>query len=169
MTRRRARLALIVLGAAAAACSTPSSPDPEVDATSGTLALEAAAPLVELTNTRRTAAGLPTLRVSARLMRAAQMHAEQMVAAGRLAHTLPEARYPRMQDRLAAAAYEWQAAAENVAAGQPSASAVVIAWMQSAGHRANILNARFTDVGTGSSRDPAGRPYYVQVLARPRR
>ena len=168
MTRPRARLALIVLSAAAAACSAPSSPDRETEGTSGTLVPDAARLLVDITNTERKAAGLTTLRVSARLMRAAQIHAEQMAAAGRLAHTLPEGRYPRMQDRLAAVEYRWQAAAENVAAGQPSAAAVVMAWMQSAGHRANILNARFTEIGTGTTRDATGRPYYVQVLARPR-
>jgi uncharacterized protein YkwD len=168
MALRGARLALIVLAATMAACSAPSSPDRETEGTSGSLVPDAAKPLVEITNAERKAAGLTTLRVSTRLTHAAQRHAEQMAAAGRLAHTLPEGRYPRMQDRLAGVEYRWQAAAENIAAGQPGAAAVVETWMQSAAHRANILNATFTEIGTGTTRDATGRRYYVQVLARPR-
>ena len=80
---------------------------------------------------------------------------------------MPDARYPRLEDRLAAAEYRWQAAGENLAFGQQSAAAVVAGWMQSPGHRANILHATFTEMGVAYLTDTNGRPYYVQVFGRP--
>jgi uncharacterized protein YkwD len=71
-------------------------------------------------------------------------------------------------DRLAAVGYQWQAYAENVAYGQASPASALDAWMHSSGHRANILNASLTELGTGYARDANGRPYYVQVFGRPR-
>jgi uncharacterized protein YkwD len=91
-----------------------------------------------------------------------------MVALGQMAHVLPAARYPEPEDRLAAVQYEWLAFAENVAYGQSNPSAAVSSWMTSSGHRANILNSSMTEIGTGFARDASGRPYYVQVFARPR-
>ncbi len=107
------------------------------------------------------------LRANSRLMRAAQIHAEQMARAGQLAHVLPGAAYPRSEDRLAAAEYRWQAYGENVALGQSNAAQVLESWMHSPGHRTNILNRDFTEMGAGYAIDRAGRPYYVQVFARP--
>ena len=107
------------------------------------------------------------LRANSRLMRAAQIHAEQMARAGQLAHVLPSAAYPRSEDRLAAADYRWQTYGENVALGQSNAAEVLKSWMHSPGHRTNILNRDFTEMGAGYAIDRAGRPYYVQVFARP--
>ena len=90
-----------------------------------------------------------------------------MAAAGRLEHVFPDARYPRLEDRLNAAGYGWRAAGENLAFGQRSAAAVITAWMDSAGHRANILHTSFSEIGVAHLVDPNGRPYYVQVFARP--
>ena len=129
--------------------------------------LRVAAEVVDLTNVERAHNGRPPLRANPRLMRAAQMQAEQMVRAGHLAHVLPNAAYPRAQDRLAAADYRWQAFGENVAVGQSSAEQVLDAWMHSSSHRTKILNPDFTDLGAGYAMDGAGRPYYVQVFARP--
>ena len=100
-------------------------------------------------------------------MRAAQIHAEQMARAGQLAHVLPNTAYPRATDRLAAADYRWHTYGENVALGQSSAAEALDGWMHSRGHRSNILNPDFTELGTGYAIDSAGRPYYVQVFARP--
>ena len=90
-----------------------------------------------------------------------------MARTGRIAHVLPDARYPRAADRLAAANYRWHMYGENVAFGQSSALKVLDSWMHSRGHRANILNSEFTEMGAGYAVDPTGRPYYVQVFAQP--
>ena len=79
------------------------------------------------------------LRADSRLMQAAQLHADQMARLGRLEHVLSGAQYPRPEDRLAAAGYQWSAYAENIAMGQSSAAAAMDSWMHSSGHRANIL------------------------------
>ena len=127
-----------------------------------------AADVVKLTNVERTHYRRTALRANPRLMHAAQLQAEQMAAASHMAHVLPEAPYPRMEDRIAAADYRWQMLGENVAFGQASAAKVVDSWMHSSGHRTNILNATFTEMGAGYAVDRSGRPYYVQVFGRPR-
>jgi uncharacterized protein YkwD len=168
MARARLRLLVIAGLSALAACSGPSMPD---DASappgSGGTPSATASALVDLTNAERARAGLVQVRAETRLMRAAQMQAEQVAAAGRLDHTLPDARYARLEDRLDAAGYRWQLAGENLAFGQRNAASAIETWMQSAPHRANILQASFTEIGTGFVADPNGRPYYVQVFARP--
>jgi uncharacterized protein YkwD len=154
---------------AIAGCSTPSSPDPEPSPAPATPPPASASDLVALTNGERTRAGVSVLRMREPLMQAAQLQADQIAASGRLEHTLPDARYPRLEDRLAAAGYAWQAAGENLAFGQSSPATVLDAWMRSESHRANILNANFTEIGTAHAVATDGRPYYVQVFAHPAR
>ena len=126
-----------------------------------------AAEVIKLTNAERGIRGRARLLTNPRLMRAAQLHAEQMAHAGQPAHVLPGAVYPRAEDRLAAAGYRWQARGENVALGQLSAAEVVDSWMHSRGHRKNILSSDFIELGVGVAIDRAGRPYYVQVFGNP--
>jgi uncharacterized protein YkwD len=151
------------------ACSSPASPgDPQnVALPPAGASPEVATAVVDLTNAERTRGGVAALAASARLMQAAQLHAEQLAQAGRLDHVLPNARYPRPEDRLAAVSYRWQAYAENVAFGQRTAAEVVNGWMQSPGHRANIMNPTYTEMGAGYARDASGRSYWVQVFGKP--
>ena len=153
----------------ASACATPASPTEVAEppaAGGGPSAIVST--IVQLTNAERSNAGLPALRASSRLNEAAQLHADQMARLGRLAHDLSGAQYPRPEDRLAAAGYQWSAYAENIAMGQSTAAAAMDSWMRSSGHRANILSTSVTELGVGVARDSAGRPYYVQVFGRPR-
>jgi len=85
-----------------------------------------------------------------------------------MAHELPGAEYPTLPSRLDAVSYQSAASGENVAEGYPSAAAVVAGWMTSPGHRANIVSARYTDLGAGLARASNGRVYYVQVFGTPR-
>ena len=126
-----------------------------------------AADVVKLTNIERTHYRRAALRANPRLMRAAQLQADQMAQASHMAHVLPDARYPRTEDRIAAANYRWRMLGENVAFGQANAARVLDSWMHSRGHRTNILNATFTEMGAGYAVDRTGRPYYVQVFGRP--
>jgi len=150
---------------AAALCSTPASSAARPGAPAATSRV--AADVIDLTNVERTRQHRAALRANPRLMRAAQIQAEQMARARHLAHVLPKAAYPSAKDRLAAADYRWRTYGENVALGQPGAADVVRSWMHSRGHRTNILNADFSEMGAGYATDTAGRPYYVQVFARP--
>jgi uncharacterized protein YkwD len=126
-----------------------------------------AADVVTLTNMERTHNRRAALRANARLMRAAQLQADQMAQASHMAHVLPDARYPRTEDRIAAANYRWRMLGENVAFGQANAAKVLDSWMHSRGHRTNILNSTFTEMGAGYAVDQSGHPYYVQVFGRP--
>jgi uncharacterized protein YkwD len=153
----------------ATACATPASPTEVAEPPApGGGASAIANTLVQLTNAERSNAGRPALGASSRLMEAAQLHADQMARLGRLEHVLSGAQYPRPEDRLAAAGYQWSSYAENIAMGQSTAAAVMDAWMHSSGHRANILSTSNSEIGIGFARDSAGRPYYVQVFGRPR-
>lgn len=124
--------------------------------------------MVSLTNAERKAAGLPAFTANTQLMRAAQIQADQMAALGQMAHSLPRARYPEPQDRIAAVGYQWLAYAENVAYGQANPAAAITSWMGSSGHRHNILNPVLTQIGTGVAKGADGRPYWVQVFGQPR-
>jgi len=121
-----------------------------------------------LTNRERTRASLTPLKRNPELARAAQLHAEQMAAAGKLAHDLPGARYPSLVSRLKLVGYAYRSVGENVAEGYTSGAALMAGWMTSAPHRANILSARYTETGVGMARSKSGRTYHVQVFARPR-
>jgi uncharacterized protein YkwD len=165
MPNRRPRLRLATLSCLVGACSIS-----VLSAAAGTrpaATSDIAAEVVALTNAERGSRGRAKLRTNPRLMRAAQLHAEQMAHAGQPAHILPNAAYPRAEDRLAAAGYRWRARGENVALGQLSAAEVVDSWMHSRGHRKNILSSDFIELGVGVAIDRTGRPYYVQVFGNP--
>jgi uncharacterized protein YkwD len=160
---------LVWLLVAAPACAGPASPtDVAAEPSTGSGLSEVSSTIVQMTNAERSKAGLSSLRTNSRLMQAAQLHADQMAQLRRLDHVIDGAQYPRPEDRLAAAGYQWQAYGENIALGQSSAAAAMEAWMNSSGHRANILNGNLSEIGVGFARDSGGRPYYVQVFGRPR-
>ena len=164
-----ARYGLVLLAAVAAGCGSSNSGASDVQGAPSTVSLTGETrAIVDLTNAERVRAGLAPLLPEARLVNAAQIHVEQMVRAGRLAHDLPGAMYPTLEDRLRAAGYSWQAAGENIAYGQAGAQAVVADWVDSPAHRQNLLNPAFTQIGVHHARDAGGRPYFAQVFARPR-
>ena len=113
--------------------------------------------VVELTNAERAQAGLAPLGVSAELTGAAARYAEVLASEGCFAHTCGPV--PQLVQRAELAGYfGWLTLGENIAGGQRSPEAVVRDWMASPGHRANILNPSFTEVGVGVS---TGGPYGI--------
>jgi uncharacterized protein YkwD len=151
-------------------CGNPTAPtEPE---TPGLVTIAPSSPvdqaIVDLTNIERSRQGLGLLRIEERLSHAARLQAEQLGRAGRLDHVLPDAQYPRPEDRLAAAGYPWQAYGENLAFGYPDARSAVDGWMNSPGHRANIVGTAFTEIGVAHAADANGRIYYAQVFGKPR-
>jgi uncharacterized protein YkwD len=122
------------------------------------------AEVVRLTNLERTQRGLQPLRWNGQLNDAARGHAADMARQSRLAHVL-DGQDPG--DRIDTAGYRWASYGENIAVGYPTARAVVAGWMNSPGHRQNILNPSFTEIGIAAVSDDRGRPYSCQVFARP--
>ncbi|MEV6572488.1 CAP domain-containing protein [Streptomyces sp. NPDC051577] len=124
----------------------------------------AAAQVVKLVNVERRQAGCGDLAPNAKLTSAAQSYTEVMARSGELSHTGPDG--STMSGRISATGYTWSATGENIARGQANATEVVDSWMKSPGHRANILNCDFTEIGVGVVQ--AGGPWWTQDFARPR-
>jgi uncharacterized protein YkwD len=139
-----------VAPAAPAAPAAPSSPDAVASA------------VVDATNQARTAAGLAPLTIDAHLTTAATAHSADQAAAHTMSHTGTNGSTPAQ--RITAAGYTWWTWGENVAAGQKTANLVVDAWMNSPGHRANILNPNFTNIGIGSITSDTGVIYWTMDL-----
>ena len=118
--------------------------------------------VVQLTNRERRRQGLKKLSFNSRLQKAAQSHADDMDQTGRyLAHDSSDGRV--LRDRIDDVDYNWSYIAENAASGQASPKAVVQSWMNSPGHRANILNPEIKDIGVGYAIDDvSATPYWVQ-------
>ncbi|WP_141725024.1 CAP domain-containing protein, partial [Streptomyces niveus] len=110
----------------------------------------------------RTAAGLRPLAGDPRLTVAAQAHSDDMVARGFYSHTSPDGRQP--WDRAAAAGCSHRGIGENIACGQRSAAEVVRGWMDSPGHRANILKPDFTHIGIGLRGGGEMATYWTQLF-----
>ena len=101
----------------------------------------------ELTNQERVKNGLSPLKTNAELNFAADKYAEEMSKRRVLSHTGPDG--SKAWDRAEAVGYEAQMMGENIAAGQRTPEQVVKGWMDSPGHRANILRSQYTDIGVG--------------------
>ncbi|MDT9699095.1 CAP domain-containing protein [Streptomyces sp. P17] len=118
--------------------------------------------VVELTNRERARAGLSPLAVDPVLTTAAQAHSADMVARAFYAHTSPEGSRP--WDRAAAAGSRRRSIGENIACGQRSPAEVVLGWMNSPGHRANILKRDFTHIGIGFAGGGEAGTYWTQLF-----
>ena len=124
--------------------STPPAPRPTGSAPAPAPGITAE--VTRLTNLERAKAGCGALRIDSRLTAAAQAHSKDMVDRDYFSHTSPDGKGPG--DRATAAGYpRWSG--ENIAAGYPTAAAVVQGWMNSAGHKANILNCQSKATGVG--------------------
>jgi uncharacterized protein YkwD/stress response protein SCP2 len=118
--------------------------------------------VIALTNAERTRAGLPPLSADTLLTTAAQAHSADMVARAFYSHTSPEGSQP--WDRAAAVGCARRTIGENIACGQRSAAEVVRGWMDSPGHRANILKPGFTHIGIGLAGGGKAGTYWTQLL-----
>jgi len=104
--------------------------------------------VVDLVNQVRSDAGLAPLAAAPELADSARRYASYMAAAGFFAHEGPDG--STLASRAEAAGYRgWSYLAENLAAGQPDPGSVVRAWLDSPGHRANILSSRVREIGVG--------------------
>lgn len=122
----------------------------------------AAAEVVALTNAERASAGLPPLADDPFLAAAAQAHSADMVARAFYSHTSPDGSEP--WHRAAAAGSTRGTIGENIACGQRSPAEVVHGWMDSPGHRANILKPAFTHIGIGFAGGGSAGTYWTQLF-----
>lgn len=127
--------------------------------------------VIILTNQERLNHGCGPLAIDDRLQLAAEGHSQDMALNDFFSHNAPDGTTP--WDRIHAQGYFYSMAGENIAAGYPSPESVVEGWMNSDGHRANILNCGFKDIGVGYhflENDTGAvnyRHYWTQVFASP--
>jgi len=103
--------------------------------------------VVALVNEQRAANGLAPLTLNAELSNVARAKSQDMHDNNYFSHTSPT--YGSPFDMMKAFGISYKTAGENIAMGYATPEAVVSAWMNSAGHRANILNANYTQIGVG--------------------
>lgn len=125
--------------------------------------------LLKLTNLERQRVGLAPLKLSSQLTRAAQSHSTDMARNSYFSHTGKNG--SSMADRTKATGYKYSYLGENLAAGRSTPEGTLRQWMNSSGHRANILNRSFTEIGFGYTNEPNSpyRHYWVQVFGTPMR
>lgn len=119
--------------------------------------------VVERTNAERAAHGLPPLKLEEHLQQAASWLARDMAAHNTFDHTDSKGR--SIDPRLPDFGYRhYHYIGENIAAGQNTPAGVVAGWMQSPGHRANILSPHFREIGVGHAvnRATTYKSYWVQ-------
>ena len=118
--------------------------------------------VLELVNQERAQQGLPALGANKKLNAAADIRAQEIVE--KFSHDRPDgSRCFTIFDEVGAGRY--YAVGENIAAGQRSPQAVMESWMNSSGHRANILGSGYKNIGIGLCRTDSGYGYYwVQLF-----
>ncbi len=115
--------------------------------------------VLQLVNRERAARGLNSLRLDARVSAAAQVRAAE--CARSFSHTRPNG--TRCFTALKEGGVSYRRAGENIAYGQRTPQAVMTDWMNSSGHRANILNSNYTTIGIGYT-VINGTPYWSQFF-----
>lgn len=117
------------------------------------------AKVIELVNNIRTSYGLKPLKANWELSRVARYKSQDMADRKYFSHTSPT--YGSPFDMMKNFGITYRSAGENIAMGYKTPEAVVNGWMNSSGHRANILNSSFTEIGVGYV---AGGNYWTQMF-----
>ena len=121
--------------------------------------------VIRLVNLERTKRGIPALTTNWQLSRVARYKSQDMIDKNYFSHTSPT--YGSPFTMMQSFGLRFSAAAENIAYGQRSAQEVVTAWMNSPGHRANILSASCTQTGVGAAKKSNGTLYWTQMFMKP--
>ncbi len=137
----------------------PPQEEPDAPEESGGVQ-EAAEAVTSLVNAARQDAGLSELELDADLCAAAQARAQEIAQS--FSHTRPDG--SSCFTILEEFGISYRAAGENIAMGQRTPEEVMDGWMNSSGHRANILNGTFTSIGVGYYVDGAGAAHWVQIF-----
>lgn len=118
--------------------------------------------VVELVNEERAKEGLAPLEIDAKVQAAAMVRAKECEQL--FSHTRPNG--SSFATALKEQNVSYRGAGENIAWGQKTPQEVVTAWMNSSGHRANIMNPNFTTIGVGYYENARGTDYWCQLFTR---
>ena len=116
--------------------------------------------ILNLVNQERKKAGLSALKLNTKATTAANTRAKELVSS--FSHTRPNG--SSFSTALKSAGVTYRGCGENIAAGYQSPSAVMEGWMNSSGHRANILKTNYKELGVGYYQDASGQKYWVQLF-----
>lgn len=144
--------------AASSAAPQSSKPAAASAPSEGNDLLQVARQVIVLVNQERGKQGLPALRENAQLMDSASVRSQELVT--KFAHERPNGE----QGYQLAFRAGFNTVGENIAYGYLSAEQVMEGWMNSPGHRANILNTGFSEIGVGCYRGSDGRLYWTQLF-----
>ncbi|MFD4941479.1 CAP domain-containing protein [Streptomyces sp. NPDC058239] len=120
--------------------------------------------LLKLVNSARSAVGCSPLTLNAKLTKAARKHSADMASHRNMSHTGSDGSAPG--DRIMHAGYDRSAYGENVAYGYTTPESVMAGWMNSPGHKRNILDCSFKEIGVGLAQ-PGN--YWTQDFGQPDR
>ena len=123
--------------------------------------------VIRLTNIERSKKGLPALKANWQLSRCARYKSQDMINKNYFAHQSPT--YGSPFDMIESFGISMAAGGENIAMGQRTPQEVVTAWMNSPGHRSNILSTAYTEIGVGCAKSSNGSYYWTQMFIRPGR
>ncbi len=116
--------------------------------------------VLELVNAERAKAGLNSLKMNTELSKVATLKSQDMAKNNYFDHNSPT--YGSPFDMMKKFGISYRTAGENIAMGQTTPEQVMNGWMNSSGHRANILKASFTEIGIGIAKNSSGRLYWTQ-------
>lgn len=122
--------------------------------------LSEAEQITRLVNAERAKEGLPAVELDADITAAANVRAREIKQ--QFAHTRPDGR--NFSTALTDRGISYWGCGENIAYGQRSEEEVMTGWMNSPGHRANIMNGSFKKIGVGYYQDERGVKYWVQLF-----
>lgn len=121
--------------------------------------------VVRLVNIQRAKAGLPALKINWQLSRVARYKSADMANKGYFSHNSPTYGTPfQMMENFG---LSFTAAGENIAYGQRTPAEVMDGWMNSPGHRSNIMSGSFSEIGVGLAKNSNGVCYWTQQFMRP--
>ncbi|WP_434796746.1 CAP domain-containing protein [Terrisporobacter vanillatitrophus] len=118
--------------------------------------------VTRLVNVERSKRGLSELSFNTQLSNVATLKSQDMINKNYFSHTSPT--YGSPFDMMKQFNISYRTAGENIAMGQKTPAEVVNAWMNSQGHRENILNSNFTDIGVGVAKSSNGTLYWTQMF-----
>lgn len=123
------------------------------------------AEVIRLVNIERSKKGLQALKADWEISRVARYKSQDMINKKYFSHTSPT--YGSPFKMLETFGIRFSSAGENIAYGQQTPAAVMKSWMNSSGHRANILSPSYTHIGVGLAKSSSGVCYWTQMFTKP--
>jgi uncharacterized YkwD family protein/spore coat assembly protein SafA len=121
--------------------------------------------VIRLVNVERAKVGLPGLKANWQVCRVARYKSQDMINKNYFSHNSPT--YGSPFTMMQNFGVNFSAAGENIAYGQRTPAEVMVSWMNSPGHRSNILSPTYSEIGVGLAKNSSGTCYWTQQFIKP--